>query len=59
MNINHIGVYVYDLEKAKTFFETYFHAKANQLYHNKDTGLKTYFLTFDEHTSLEVMNRPD
>lgn len=59
MNIDHIGVYVYNLEKAKTFFETYFHAKANQLYHNKETGLKTYFLSFANHARLEIMNRPD
>lgn len=58
MNIDHIGLYVSDLEKTKRFFETYFHAKANQLYHNETTGLKTYFLSFDNHTRLEIMHRP-
>lgn len=59
MNIDHIGLYVDDLEKTKVFFETYFQATANQLYHNEKTGLKTYFLSFDNHTRLEIMNRPN
>jgi lactoylglutathione lyase len=59
MNIDHIGLYVNDLEKTKRFFETYFHATSNELYHNKITGLKTYFLSFDNHTRLEIMHRPN
>ena len=59
MNIDHIGLYVSDLEKTKSFFETYFHASANELYHNKTTGLKTYFLSFDNQTRLEIMHRPN
>jgi len=59
MNIDHIGLYVDDLEKTKVFFETYFQATTNQLYHNEKTGLKTYFLSFDNHTRLEIMNRPN
>ena len=59
MNIDHIGLYVNDLEKTKRFFETYFHATSNELYHNKTTGLKTYFLSFDNHTRLEIMHRPN
>jgi lactoylglutathione lyase len=59
MHIDHIGLYVNDLEKTKRFFETYFHAKANQLYHNETTGLKTYFLSFENDTRLEIMYRPN
>lgn len=59
MYIEHVGLYVKDLERIKTFFETYFNAKTNHLYHNKQSGLKTYFLSFDNHTRLEIMHRPD
>lgn len=58
MKIEHIAMYVNDLEAAKQFFETYFEASANDGYHNKKTDFKSYFLTFDDGARLEIMNRP-
>lgn len=59
MKINHVAIYVKDLEKTREFYEKYFEAKANEKYHNKNTGLQTYFLSFpDSGTSLEIMTRP-
>lgn len=58
--INHIAMYVADLELTKDFFIRYFDAKANEMYHNPRTGLRSYFLSFDGNdVSLEIMNRPD
>ena len=37
----------------KQFFETYFNATANDLYHNEKTGFRSYFLSFDEGARLE------
>ena len=59
MKIDHIALYVKDLEVSKSFYETYFGAKPNQLYHNPKTGLHTYFLSFDSGTRLEIMWRPN
>ena len=59
MKINHIAVYVRDLELTKVFYEKYFNATANNLYHNPKTGLRTYFLTFEGGTRLEIMHKPD
>lgn len=59
MKIEHIAMYVNDLEAAKQFFETYFEASANDGYHNKKTDFKSYFLSFDDGARLEIMNRPD
>lgn len=59
MKIDHIALYVKDLEVSKSFYETYFGAKLNQLYHNPKTGLHTYFLSFDSGTRLEIMWRPN
>ena len=59
IKIDHIAVYVHDLKKAKEFFERYFHAQSNELYHNPKTGLSTYILSFDGHTRLELMTRPE
>ena len=45
--------------KTKEFFIQYFHAKANDGYHNKTTDFRSYFLTFDNGARLEIMNKPD
>lgn len=58
MKIDHIAINVADLNGAKNFFETYFQAKANNMYHNTRTGLRTYFLSFDDRCRVELMNRP-
>ena len=58
MKIEHIAMYVNDLEKTKDFFERYFNAKSNNGYHNQKTDFRSYFLTFDDGARLEIMNRP-
>ena len=59
MNIDHIAIYVYDLEKSKTYYEKYFGGKSNNQYHNPKTGLKTYFISFGDVCRLEIMTKPD
>ncbi len=59
MRIEHIAMYVNDLEKAKVFFETYLDAKSNEGYHNKTTDFKSYFLSFEDGARLEIMNKPE
>ena len=59
MRIDHIALYVNDLEGAKAFFETYFQASANDGYHNKRTDFRSYFLTFSDGSRLEIMTKPD
>ncbi len=57
MKIEHIAAYFIDLEGAKSFFEKYFGAKSNKLYHNTKTNFKSYFLTFDDGARLEIMTK--
>ena len=59
MKIEHIALYVNDLEGAKDFFRTYFDAKANGGYHNRTTDFRSYFLTFADGARLEIMTRPN
>lgn len=59
MKIDHIAMYVNDLDAAKDFFVKYFDARANDGYHNKSTDFKSYFLTFEDGARLEIMNNPD
>ena len=40
MRIEHIAMYVNDLENAKEFFVKYFDANANEGYHNKTTEIE-------------------
>lgn len=59
MRIEHIAMYVNDLEKAKDFFVKYFNATPNEEYHNEKTNFRSYFLSFDDGARLEIMNKPD
>ena len=56
MKIEHIAMYVNDLEKTKEFFVKYFDAISNSGYHNISTGFYSYFLSFEDGSRLEIMN---
>lgn len=58
MKIEHIALYVKDLENARDFFVKYFGAVSNTGYHNPKTDFRSYFLTFDDGARLEIMNKP-
>ena len=59
MEIDHVAMYVKDLENTKSFFEKYFGAISNDGYHNKNTNFRSYFLSFENGSRLEIMNKPD
>lgn len=59
IKIEHIAMYVNDLESTKDFFVTYFHAKANRAYRNPQTDFRSYFLKFEEGARIEIMKRPE
>lgn len=58
MKIDHFAMYVNDLEAVKDFFVRYFNAVSNEMYHNKKTDFKSYFLSFEDGSRLEIMTRP-
>ena len=58
MRIEHIAMYVNDLEAAREFFVKYFQAVPNDGYHNKTTDFRSYFLTFEDGARLEIMHKP-
>ncbi|ATV02634.1 MULTISPECIES: VOC family protein [Bacillus] len=57
MRIEHAAIWVKDLERMKEFYETYFGAKTNDLYHNEKKDFKSYFLSFDSGCRLELMKK--
>lgn len=54
MKIEHIGLFVRDLELMRAFYEKYFGARAGQKYHNPKTTFQSYFLTFSDGARLEI-----
>lgn len=58
MRIEHAAIYVNDIEAEKKFFTRYFGASAGEMYHNKNTGFSSYFLSFDGGARLELMTAP-
>ncbi len=58
-HIHHIALWTHDLERLKTFYETYFQAKAGEKYTNPAKKYGSYFLRFDSGAAIEIMHRPD
>lgn len=59
MKIEHVAMYVKDLEETRNFFVKYFGAESNDGYYNEAKKFRSYFLTFDDGARLEIMNHPD
>ncbi|WP_414052322.1 VOC family protein [Macrococcus animalis] len=59
MKIEHVAMYVKDLEQMVEFYCKHFNGQRNEKYHNPKTGLETYFITFEKGARLELMVRLD
>ena len=59
MIIEHIAMYVNDIERAREFFIKYLDGKSNDGYYNAKTDFRSYFISFDGGARLEIMNKPD
>lgn len=57
MRIEHIAMYVNNLEAARDFFVKYLGGYSNDGYHNERTGFHSYFISFDDGARLEIMNK--
>lgn len=58
IRIDHLAMYVRNLDATKDFFVKYFNTESNELYHNTKTGFRSYFLSFHGGCRLEIMTRP-
>jgi len=59
MKIEHIAIWVKDLEKSRAFYQKYFGAVSNEKYYNPVKNFQSYFLSFDNGCRLEIMTKPD
>lgn len=59
MKIDHIAIWVNDLEKEKEFYLKYFECTAGEKYINSVKRFSSYFISFADGSRIELMNRPD
>lgn len=59
MRIEHIAIWVKDLELMKDFYVKYFNCVSNDKYINTKKNFQSYFIQFDSGCRLELMTRPD
>lgn len=59
MKIEHVAMYVNDLEAARDFFVKFFGGVSNSGYYNEKTGFRSYFISFEDGPRLELMNKPN
>jgi lactoylglutathione lyase len=59
MKIEHLGIWVEDLEKMRAFYMKYFHVTSGSQYVNEKKQFSSYFLSFDSGARIEIMYRPD
>lgn len=59
MKIEHIAIWVSDLELMKDFYVKYFNLSSNKKYHNPNKNFSSYFLSFPENSCrIELMHNP-
>ena len=59
MKIEHVAIWVNDIDQVCEFYRKYFGGTIQPLYHNPVKQFTSRFVTFDDGARLEVMHRPD
>jgi lactoylglutathione lyase len=59
MKLEHIGIWVEDLEIMRAFYMKYFNMECSDLYTNERKGFSSYFLYWNNGARLEIMHQSD
>ena len=59
MKIEHVAIWVRDIDKVCEFYRKYFGGVVHPIYRNPAKQFTSRFITFDDGARLEVMHRPD
>ena len=59
MHIEHLAIWVNDLERMKDFYLRFFDLTANKKYYNPKKQFSSYFLAFESGARIELMHHPD
>lgn len=57
LRVEHVGVWVRDLERVREFYVSLLGGRAGPLYENPRNGFRSYFISFDGGTRIELMSR--
>ena len=57
MKIDHIALWVRDIERMKGFYVQYFNGVAGDKYINPEKHFESYFITFKSDVRLEIMSK--
>jgi lactoylglutathione lyase len=58
MRLEHVAIWVRDLEWLRDFYVLVLGGESGSLYENPRTGFRSYFISFGEGARLELMSRP-
>ncbi|WP_420401335.1 VOC family protein [Flagellimonas sp.] len=59
MRIEHLALWVTNLESSCAYYEKYFGAQRGELYTNPKKNFSSYFLSFSNGARLELMHNPE
>ena len=59
MRLHHLALWSRRIELLRDFYTTYFDGRAGEKYENSAKGFESYFVTFADGVSLELMRRTD
>ena len=59
MRINHLALWVNNLENMKDYYVKFFEGKVGEKYINEKKGFSSYFINFDSGAKLEIMSKKD
>ena len=57
MKLHHIAIWTFRLEELKDFYVRFLGGTSNEKYINPKKGFESYFISFDEGPTLELMSR--
>jgi lactoylglutathione lyase len=59
MKIDHIALWVRDMDKTRAFYLKYFDCSAGERYENPTKGFSSFFIRFADGSRIELMHRND
>jgi lactoylglutathione lyase len=59
MKIEHLALWVRDLERSRTFYHKYFKGISGEIYVNTKNQFSSYFMSFEGGARLELMHSPN
>lgn len=59
ITLSHLALWTLDMERSSKFYQKYFKGTRNSKYINSTKGFASYFVTFNNGISLEIMERTD